>query len=316
MFGIDGIISGGMGLIGQGMANDANENLANDQRDWNERMWGKQNKYNEGIWGRDNKYNESQRDNERSYREKYEADMWNKTNKYNSPQEQMARLKEAGLNPHLMYGKGTVGSAGSAGQGASTNTKAANQPTPSVQGYSRAQSKNILQGINVFKDNAQLKNLQAQTDNVQQSTDNLKEDQALKKQNLNLGLIGLDSSKLTNKKAHALYDYSLEVAQLDTQKRREDLRQNVSRGNVQIQTQDSQIKQGAADLANKIAATKGQNLSNTLKQFEVDLNKYGLNNNSGTLYKVALRAGEQLKKMDLPKSKTIINFLKDRWSNH
>lgn len=30
--------------------------------------------------------------------------MWNQTNAYNSPAQQMARYKEAGLNPHLIYG--------------------------------------------------------------------------------------------------------------------------------------------------------------------------------------------------------------------
>jgi hypothetical protein len=38
-------------------------------------------------------------------------EMWKLQNQYNSPQAQMQRLQEAGLNPHLMYGKGTVGNA-------------------------------------------------------------------------------------------------------------------------------------------------------------------------------------------------------------
>lgn len=33
---------------------------------------------------------------------------WMKQNEYNSPKEQMKRLKEAGLNPHLVYGQGAV----------------------------------------------------------------------------------------------------------------------------------------------------------------------------------------------------------------
>jgi len=37
--------------------------------------------------------------------------MWKMQNEYNSPLNQMKRLKEAGLNPNLMYGKGTVGNA-------------------------------------------------------------------------------------------------------------------------------------------------------------------------------------------------------------
>lgn len=36
------------------------------------------------------------------------VDMWNLQNQYNNPQAQMERLKNAGLNPNLVYGSGTV----------------------------------------------------------------------------------------------------------------------------------------------------------------------------------------------------------------
>lgn len=36
-----------------------------------------------------------------------DLDMWNKSNAYNSPSAQMQRLKEAGLNPNLVYGNGS-----------------------------------------------------------------------------------------------------------------------------------------------------------------------------------------------------------------
>lgn len=38
---------------------------------------------------------------------------WERENYYNSPQQQMQRLKEAGLNPHLVYGNGATTTAGS-----------------------------------------------------------------------------------------------------------------------------------------------------------------------------------------------------------
>lgn len=46
----------------------------------------------------------------------YERDveMWNRQNEYNNPASQMSRLKEAGLNPNLVYGSGqTVGNTAS-----------------------------------------------------------------------------------------------------------------------------------------------------------------------------------------------------------
>ena len=41
----------------------------------------------------------------------WSEDMWNRQNAYNTPLQQMKRLKEAGLNPALMYGQGNVGNA-------------------------------------------------------------------------------------------------------------------------------------------------------------------------------------------------------------
>lgn len=46
------------------------------------------------VWEREKAYNE---------------ELWAKQNEYNSPAAQMQRLKEAGLNPNLMYGQGTTG---------------------------------------------------------------------------------------------------------------------------------------------------------------------------------------------------------------
>lgn len=38
-----------------------------------------------------------------------DLEMWNRMNEYNAPSAQMQRFKDAGLNPVLMYGKGTAG---------------------------------------------------------------------------------------------------------------------------------------------------------------------------------------------------------------
>lgn len=48
------------------------------------------------------------------YQHQKNMEMWDKNNQYNSPQNQMARLKAAGLNPNLVYGSGAV--ANSSGQ--------------------------------------------------------------------------------------------------------------------------------------------------------------------------------------------------------
>ena len=54
-------------------------------------------------------------ENERAYARNLE--MWNMQNAYNAPTAQMSRLRQAGLNPNLVYGNGVTGnSAGSAPQ--------------------------------------------------------------------------------------------------------------------------------------------------------------------------------------------------------
>lgn len=57
-------------------------------------------------------------------------DFWNMQNQYNTPAMQMQRLKEAGLNPNLIYGNATAGAQSgqiqSPNQGASNSTKVIN----------------------------------------------------------------------------------------------------------------------------------------------------------------------------------------------
>lgn len=54
-------------------------------------------------------------ENEKAYARSVE--MWNMQNQYNSPTAQMSRLRQAGLNPNLVYGSGVTGnSAGSVPQ--------------------------------------------------------------------------------------------------------------------------------------------------------------------------------------------------------
>lgn len=54
--------------------------------------------------------------------QQFEQQMWEQSNQYNSPQAQMERLKQAGLNPNLIYGSGNV----------SGNTTQATQPKAHV----------------------------------------------------------------------------------------------------------------------------------------------------------------------------------------
>lgn len=81
------IVNGVLGAFGQSSANKTNIRLQREQNAWNERQAEKANKWN--------------------------IEQWERENLYNSPVQQMQRLEQAGLNPNLMYGQGSTGSAGS-----------------------------------------------------------------------------------------------------------------------------------------------------------------------------------------------------------
>lgn len=103
------IASAGASAYAQGRMNRAQRQFAQEQaavandraienwkmqNEYNEKMWGVQNQYNEGLWNKQNEYNEK---------------LWNQQNAYNAPTAQMERYKEAGLNPHLIYGASNMG---------------------------------------------------------------------------------------------------------------------------------------------------------------------------------------------------------------
>lgn len=179
-FGLDALSTGldlAGNVISTGYQNQQNQLLAQDQRQWNKSQSQWQNQKNIEFWQMQAQYNESR---------------WAANNKYNSPIEQMARLKEAGLNPHLMYGQGTVGNSGSP-SGANLGSAS------DVKGYSRAESKNVLAGIQAFSHNAQLRNLNAQTDNVR-AIQNVNIQEALNKKTTGLQqILALGIDKATKK---------------------------------------------------------------------------------------------------------------------
>lgn len=85
--------------------------------------------------------------------------MWQMNNEYNTPANQIARLKEAGLNPNLMYGQGTVGNSSSPAQGVSP---------------AHVQPVNYLQGLVGLPDTmlkmAQTRLIEAQEEKVRNTT--------------------------------------------------------------------------------------------------------------------------------------------------
>lgn len=82
---------------------------------------------------------------------RYNLDLWNKQNEYNTPKNQMDRFKQAGLNPHLIYGQGNSGNAGA--------------PTPSA-----AKSLDLSAVGNAVKTYLELKAMDTNIENTKEKT--------------------------------------------------------------------------------------------------------------------------------------------------
>lgn len=90
----------------------------------------------------------------------HDVNMWNRQNEYNTPEMQMHRLKEAGLNPNLMYGNGQ------ASTGNADAPKQAHVATTSNEMASFANN-NAIQMLSQYNDwqvkKAQIQNIQEET---------------------------------------------------------------------------------------------------------------------------------------------------------
>lgn len=105
---------------------------------------------------------------------------WRMQNAYNDPAMQMERLKNAGLNPALVYGQNASGASGAAG---SINSPSAHRPdfkTPDLSGLTQAGASTINTLFDIRMKKQQESNLEKQNDLLvaqaqQASTQNLHE---------------------------------------------------------------------------------------------------------------------------------------------
>lgn len=96
-----------------------------------------------------NQASKQRKANKRLAEYSYQKDLeqWNRENEYNDPSQQMQRLKDAGLNPNLMYGNGASTSVGN------TSTSSAKYQRPEVpRGQMQIELPNVLAMLNQYQD--------------------------------------------------------------------------------------------------------------------------------------------------------------------
>ena len=136
-------------------------------------------------------------------------------NFYNSPAEQMKRLKEAGLNPNLVYGNGNATEA-------SASARSSNMGSPEFRPANWTAAASGLSSS--FMDIYDMQQKQAQTDNVKAATDLARQQlvtEGLRQAQIAAGTaktsVDTESSKFGLDLARDLRDTSLEAAKANLQ---------------------------------------------------------------------------------------------------
>jgi hypothetical protein len=113
--------------------------------------------------------------NQRSQQKAYEQNVqfwqnrFDQTNAYNHPVQQMARMKEAGLNPALMYGQSATGAAGNAGSQSAEGKKAAQMTGLSNLGLTSLQAQDIQTNMNLKQQDIALRGVQIGTETARKA---------------------------------------------------------------------------------------------------------------------------------------------------
>ena len=187
---------------------------------------------------------------------------WNLQNAYNSPTAQMERMRQAGLNPDMMYGGGVGGNTSSS----SPEMTSGGSGSPmdwSALGSKRTIGDAILQAVQIDQAKANVEKTEAETA-VTKSDAKVRDEQ---------NEYGLETSKLNNEalkerlyhleQQSQLLDYSVEKADWEAQMRREfgkDYVQSI------VNKLANEEKKSAAELefevetlVNRIAGTNSEN---------------------------------------------------------
>lgn len=220
-------------------------------------------------------------------------------NAYNTPAQQMQRYKEAGLNPHLIYGQGTPALSEAP---RATTTHASYQQAPRIDNNFMVP---IMQG---FMDMVRTNNLQAQTQllekqqEVAQSTINLNTVRTSSEQwqmDKSRDFASLDKALLEeavkNKAANTEAQVANATFTLDANDRAERITQaNLDKNkeeilNFQLNRQMTRKQMDQID-----TLIKNGKLDATLKEFEIQLNKAGISKSDPAYYKILAKMWDNI----------------------
>lgn len=137
-------------------------------------------------------------------------EMWNRQNEYNLPKNQMSRLTDAGLNPNLVYGNGTV-------QGL-TSAPAPQYHAPTLQAYTNFGSLGAEQAITTYmqlkQSDAAINKTNAETQKLLKELPLVEMEKSLKE--LDIAKRGILNSISEKERDHWEQTYNMTLAEMQS----------------------------------------------------------------------------------------------------
>lgn len=161
---------------------------------------------------------------------------WDQQNKYNSPQAQMQRLKEAGLNPNLIYG-----GSGNSGQAAPIQTP----DVQSAQFRSTDFAGGAAQSANNLAEFQNMEIRQAQLDNLFAQGSVLKQEALLKAAQVGATTAGTARSQFDLDFASELRNTSADFLRTQVDKMKADLQFTLSQTEINAAKNSSDLREAA-----------------------------------------------------------------------
>lgn len=203
----------------------------------------------------------------------WSLDQWYRQNAYNHPSAQMARLQEAGLNPHLIYGDSVSGASGNAEK---------------VSVPSGGAAMNFNNPMDAFVD-ARLRT--AQTNNVQAQEDNIIQETALKGQQTAHEASKNAKTVAERKTIDALRQHSVDAAMIGVLNSQQNMVGKQIDNFVKGRTANTQIKAEAQKLHNMKLDGRIKSNDAAIKDFQLKLQKHwGLPASQSDMISNALRS--------------------------
>jgi hypothetical protein len=225
-------------------------------------------------------YNQDQQNNYNADMQSWQEKMWNMNNQYNTPLAQRKRMEEAGLNPQLMYGQGTVG-----------NSSA----PPSVPTGSKAPQSDF--------NNAQLALTLAQAKNIEADTANKLATNPLINKRTTLTGLQVDTEEqrgnlLNQQWLNSIQDYTFKSL---TQNDRASIIKsqsviNQSYADISDEKAKLQLRQMNANIESAIASKNFTEIKTLLDKYEAEFRSVGLSFRDELQYRIIFNAYKEIVK--------------------